>query len=781
MAQQLQLRKGTTAQHAGFVGAIGEVTVDTTRKSLRVHDGVTAGGWEVGAKLPDGVKTVYIAARTDGREGTGTMFDPYDAGGATPSIAADKYDAIYSNRTKCPHGCLIRLMAGQYYTKGNTYYPEGYGGPNGHIIYPKNCSIIGDGIANTTLTYVGDPATDRTSMIRIYCQEWGQQNSNGAGKFSVVSDFTIDGNWQNTRKAGKAISGIFIMAAETGIVERVWAKNFGGDYNTSVESFVLNCDAWKLGVVRNCICTNPVNSISETGTGGQPYITWISGTGKVVRVDVSPTEYYYKSVGCGLMYGNVVVGGTPQYPQSTFAFGLFGQTVDCHSNYALNCTYAAHCDTGWHDAVYFHHNRVENCLISVSFNMEGNYNRWNFIHIFDNHCLLPDLPSPSTYYGFIRAINTKKVIKVSGNLVGMMNEAAGAKYTPWRVETAETLFMENNVVHSLSNASGALNIQNIVAKDNYDQNGLERFDFQYGNKTLYVKGTHSDPLDNGEELKRAINLGFANCIIVLGAGQYKLPATLGYSYNHFSIIGQGKPEDTVIDTLSGIGVYYSLAGSLTLKNVTVTSSSNQSTPNDRMFITLQDANNVFDNVIFKTSSNTNSPRTIFNGWMYGTFRNCVFEGRLSLYNGGQGGFGALKGTVDNCVFKNAFPNAMVAGSIVKNSHIIQNTDGSYIIVRGDFLNNTIDGTGFANGVVLIPKTDAIIAGCNFKKVYLQAEEDNSFQISNCYFEASGLGGAAMRSNVAGTNRIIKVAKCATTFPQATSDITINTIVKEIGV
>ena len=44
MATRLQLRKGTTTEHSTFVGADGEVTVDTTKKTLVLHDGVTAGG-----------------------------------------------------------------------------------------------------------------------------------------------------------------------------------------------------------------------------------------------------------------------------------------------------------------------------------------------------------------------------------------------------------------------------------------------------------------------------------------------------------------------------------------------------------------------------------------------------------------------------------------------------------------------------------------------------------------------------------------------------------------
>lgn len=40
----LQLRRGSQAENAVFTGALGEVVVDTTRKTLVVHDGATVGG-----------------------------------------------------------------------------------------------------------------------------------------------------------------------------------------------------------------------------------------------------------------------------------------------------------------------------------------------------------------------------------------------------------------------------------------------------------------------------------------------------------------------------------------------------------------------------------------------------------------------------------------------------------------------------------------------------------------------------------------------------------------
>ena len=44
MAKRLQHRGGTTSQHSSFTGAVREVTVDTDKNTLVVHDGATAGG-----------------------------------------------------------------------------------------------------------------------------------------------------------------------------------------------------------------------------------------------------------------------------------------------------------------------------------------------------------------------------------------------------------------------------------------------------------------------------------------------------------------------------------------------------------------------------------------------------------------------------------------------------------------------------------------------------------------------------------------------------------------
>ena len=45
MATQVQFRRGTSAEHSAFKGADGEVTVDTSLKTVVIHDAITNGGF----------------------------------------------------------------------------------------------------------------------------------------------------------------------------------------------------------------------------------------------------------------------------------------------------------------------------------------------------------------------------------------------------------------------------------------------------------------------------------------------------------------------------------------------------------------------------------------------------------------------------------------------------------------------------------------------------------------------------------------------------------------
>ena len=45
MTRILQIRRGTAAENDNFTGMTGEITMDTTNKTVRIHDGETLGGF----------------------------------------------------------------------------------------------------------------------------------------------------------------------------------------------------------------------------------------------------------------------------------------------------------------------------------------------------------------------------------------------------------------------------------------------------------------------------------------------------------------------------------------------------------------------------------------------------------------------------------------------------------------------------------------------------------------------------------------------------------------
>jgi len=86
MAKKLQLRGGTTAEHSSFTGALREVTVDTDKDVLVVHDGSTAGGFPQNGMGVVSSLTVSgtVETSTSGENVTGTS----DV--VTPTVAGVK-------------------------------------------------------------------------------------------------------------------------------------------------------------------------------------------------------------------------------------------------------------------------------------------------------------------------------------------------------------------------------------------------------------------------------------------------------------------------------------------------------------------------------------------------------------------------------------------------------------------------------------------------------------------------------------------------------------------
>lgn len=95
MANAIQLRRGTTAEHSTFTGLVGEVTVDTNKDTIVVHDGATAGGVPL-AKESDIPTASEILTALSGVDGAGSGLDADTLDGKQLVTIESEYQA-YAN------------------------------------------------------------------------------------------------------------------------------------------------------------------------------------------------------------------------------------------------------------------------------------------------------------------------------------------------------------------------------------------------------------------------------------------------------------------------------------------------------------------------------------------------------------------------------------------------------------------------------------------------------------------------------------------------------------
>ncbi len=88
MAKQLQLRKGTATEHDTFTGADGEVTVDTTNKTLRVHDGSTVGGIRLATFIGGSIPAAQLPVATTSDAGAVILNNTLTSTSTTQALTA---------------------------------------------------------------------------------------------------------------------------------------------------------------------------------------------------------------------------------------------------------------------------------------------------------------------------------------------------------------------------------------------------------------------------------------------------------------------------------------------------------------------------------------------------------------------------------------------------------------------------------------------------------------------------------------------------------------------
>lgn len=166
VATQVKRRRGTTAENDAFTGAEGEITVDTEKHELRVHDGMTQGGFKIGGGSGSGrnIGDIFMTKRTDSG-----LSGAVECNGGTYNTT--DYDGDGSIGELLEEGKLDYISLTDYATEISTKGWCDKIGWNGagttsfrvptltpHIIQKNNIPVVGNGMTtaftNGTNTFV---------------------------------------------------------------------------------------------------------------------------------------------------------------------------------------------------------------------------------------------------------------------------------------------------------------------------------------------------------------------------------------------------------------------------------------------------------------------------------------------------------------------------------------------------------------------------------------------------------------------------------------------------
>jgi hypothetical protein len=252
MSTQVQYRRGSGSQNDSFTGALGEITVDTTAKTIRVHDGATAGGSNV-ATVSYVTAQISALSANSISSGTSNVRVVSSGGNVTIGVAGTGNVAVFNSA-----GANI---TGTFGVSGNI--TGGNLSVTGNIVDTGALSVITSANGNITLS------PDGTGVV-VVSKDIVNGQANGVGNIGSSTTYF------NTVFA-KATSAQYADLAEMYVADSNYSPGtvveFGGAKEITISS------ASHSTAVAGIVSTNPSYLMNSTQQG--EYVLPIALTGRV--------------------------------------------------------------------------------------------------------------------------------------------------------------------------------------------------------------------------------------------------------------------------------------------------------------------------------------------------------------------------------------------------------------------------------------------------------------------------------------------------------------------
>jgi hypothetical protein len=215
MSTKVQFRRGTTSEHSAFTGSVGEITVDTDKEVVVVHDGTTVGGWPApslaftqaafNAANAAGSSATVVAAFTQANSAFTQANSGYtQANTATTNAAAADSKAVTAG-----------LYANSAYTQANTDYTtiSATAGVYGGSTNIPVITLAANGrVSSITNTAISIPSSYTDANVAAYLPTY--TGNIGANRITTTGNVSISGD----TTVGAAAFGSLDFNDTTGII-----------------------------------------------------------------------------------------------------------------------------------------------------------------------------------------------------------------------------------------------------------------------------------------------------------------------------------------------------------------------------------------------------------------------------------------------------------------------------------------------------------------------------------------------------------------------------------
>jgi hypothetical protein len=258
MAKLLRLRRGTTTQHGSFTGAEGEVTVDTDKDTLVVHDNATAGGRPM---LREDLNNMPASGVTAGT---------YGSSSAIPAITVDAKGRVTSATTSAIDSTSIANGTSNVSVAAS-----------GDITVTRGGALVSTFTGSTVDHPDGIEARFGTSNdLRVYHDGANSHiHDNGAGSLIIRGEDVLITNAANTRTLLQADHSSASVTLFNDTTARLATTSTGIDVTGSVTCDGITSDGDI--TARSSFGTLVVQDTGNTGNGVQTRINFTDSANTV--------------------------------------------------------------------------------------------------------------------------------------------------------------------------------------------------------------------------------------------------------------------------------------------------------------------------------------------------------------------------------------------------------------------------------------------------------------------------------------------------------------------